>query len=110
MLPQEDKHVLLQRELTFYIRYYYFLSFQKYAYRDHMNRYAVLFDKMKTAFPDTVNARVVLHHILDTLLGEAMKQTVDPKEDGNTAAIRSFFLIFSVVKSYVNQDKLGEGA
>lgn len=98
------------RELTFYIRYYYFLSFQKYAYRDHMNRYAVLFDKMKTAFPDTVSARVVLHHILDTLLGEAMKQTVDPKEDGNTAAIRSFFLIFSVVKSYVNQDKLGEGA
>lgn len=110
MLPQEDKHVLLQRELTFYIRYYYFLSFQKYAYRDHMNRYAVLFDKMKTAFPDTVKARVVLHHILDTLLGEAMKQTVDPKEDGNTAAIRSFFLIFSVVKNYVNQDKLGEGA
>ena len=57
MLPQEDKHVLLQRELTFYIRYYYFLSFQKYAYRDHMNRYAVLFDKMKTAFPAPSFAR-----------------------------------------------------
>lgn len=93
-------------QLTFYVRYYYSSSFRKYAYDGHMKRYVVLFDKMKTAFPETVDVRMVMHHILDTLLGEAMKQTSDPREDSGTAAAKSFQLIFSVVKSYVKQDKL----
>ena len=57
-----------------------------------MKRYAVLFDKMKTAFPGTVDVRMVMRHILDTLLGEAMKQTSDPRGDSGTAAAKSFFL------------------
>ena len=71
-----------------------------------MERYIGLFEKMKTAFPATTDVRLVMHHILDTLLGEAMKQVSNPQEDSNTAATKTFFLIFSVVKSYVNKDKL----
>ena len=93
-------------ELTFYVRYYYSSSFQKYAYKEHMERYIGLFEKMKTAFPATTDVRLVMHHILDTLLGEAMKQVSNPQEDSNPAATKTFFLIFSVVKSYVNKDKL----
>ena len=48
----------------------------------------------------------VLHHILDTLLGEAMKQIENPKVDNSIAGVLSFRLIFSVVKSYVKQTKL----
>ena len=32
-------------ELTFYVRYYYSISFQKYAYTEHMARYKNLFEK-----------------------------------------------------------------
>ena len=93
-------------ELTFYVRYYYSSSFQKYAYKEHMERYIGLFEKMKTAFPETVDVKMVMHHILDTLLGEARKQINDPKEDNGIAGAKSFQLIFSVVKSYVRQEKL----
>ena len=44
-------------ELTFYVRYYYSISFQKYAYTEHMARYKNLFEKMKTAFPDSVDVQ-----------------------------------------------------
>lgn len=97
-----------RQEIVFYIRYYYSLSFQKYAYEDHIERYRDLLEKMRTAFPKTADVRLVMHHILDTLLGEAMKQTVDPKDDDNTAASKTFFLIFSVVKCYVKQEKFND--
>ena len=95
-------------ELIFYVRYYYSASFQKYSSGEHMERYAVLLEKMKTAFPKTTDVRTVMRHILDTLLGEAIKQINEPKADSSIAATVSFRLIFSVVKSYVKQDKLDE--
>lgn len=97
-----------RQEVIFYIRYYYSLSFQKYAYKDHTERYSDLLTKMKTAFPKTADVRLVMHHILDTLLGEAIKQVMDPKDDDNTAASKTFFLIFSVVKCYVKQEKFND--
>ena len=63
---------------------------------------------MKTAFPKMTDVRTVMRHILDTLLGEAIKQINEPKADNSIAATVSFRLIFSVVKSYVKQDKLDE--
>lgn len=47
----------------------------------------------------------VMHHILDTLLGEAMKQIENPTVDNSIAGVLSFRLIFSVVKNYVKQTK-----
>lgn len=94
------------RQLIFFVRYYYSSSFRKYAYAEHMKRYAVLIERMSTAFPESVDIRTVLHHILDTLLGEAIKQISDPNGSNDAAGERSFSLIFSVVKSYVRQDKL----
>ncbi len=94
------------QELIFYVRYYYSSSFVKYSNADHIRRFSALFEKMKTAFPETVDVKMVMHHILDTLLGEARKQINDPKEDNGIAGAKSFQLIFSVVKSYVRQEKL----
>ena len=93
------------KELIFYVRYYYSLSFQKYAYKTHMERYAVLFQKMENAFPETSDVRLLMHHILDTLLGEATNQVTNPMDESSIAAAKCFRLIFSVVKSYVKQEK-----
>lgn len=91
---------------VFYTCYYYSVSFQKYSRDEHMARYAELFGKMKTAFPQNTDVRLVLHHVLDTLLSEATKQVNKPTEDSDIAAAKTFFLIFSVIKSYVRSDRL----
>ena len=49
-----------------------------------------------------------MHHILDSLLGMAMKQINDPQESDEAAAETNFGIIFSVVKNYINQDVLKE--
>lgn len=103
------EHIINRRRYTvFYVRYYYSSSFQKYSYAEHMQRYAGLNEKMKPAFPETANVKAILHHILDTLLGMAMKQINDPQESDEAAAETNFGIIFSVVKNYINQDVLKE--
>ena len=73
-----------------------------------MQRYAGLIEKMKPAFPETADVKVILHHILDSLLGMAMKQINDPEESDEAAAEKSFELLFSVVKNYINQELLNK--
>ena len=103
------EHIINRRRYTvFYVRYYYSSSFQKYSYAEHMQRYAGLIEKMKPAFPETANVKAILHHILDALLGMAMKQINDPQESDEAAAETNFGIIFSVVKNYINQDVLKE--
>lgn len=103
------EHIINRLRYTvFYVRYYYSSSFQKYSYAEHMQRYAGLIEKMKPAFPETANVKAILHHILDTLLGMAMKQINDPQESDEAAAETNFGIIFSVVKNYINQDVLKE--
>lgn len=101
------EHILNRRMYTvFYVRYYYSLSFQKYSYEKHMLRYAGLLEKMKPAFPETVDVKAIMHHILDALLGMAMKQINDPQESDEAAGETNFGIIFSVVKNYINRDIL----
>ena len=103
------EHIMNHRRYTvFYVRYYYSSLFQKYSYAEHMQRYVVLIEKMKPAFPETANVKAILHHILDALLGMAMKQINDPQERDEAAAETNFGLIFSVGKNYINQDVLKE--
>lgn len=103
------EHIMNRRMYTvFYVRYYYSSSFQKYAHDEHMERYAGLIERMKPAFPETADVKVIMHHILDSLLGMAMKQINDPQESDEAAAETNFGIIFSVVKNYINQDVLKE--
>lgn len=103
------EHIMNHRRyMVFYVRYYYSSLFQKYSYAEHMQRYVVLIEKMKPAFSETANVKAILHHILDALLGMAMKQINDPQERDEAAAETNFGIIFSVVKNYINQDVLKE--
>lgn len=83
--------------IMFYVRYYYSSAFTKYSYDDHMKRFDVLFEKMKPACHPDANVNTVLHHILDTLLGQAKKQILHP-QDEKQAENDTFWLLFSVIK------------
>ena len=103
------EHIMNRRMYTvFYVRYYYSSLFQKHSCAEHMQRYAGLIEKMKPAFPETADVKVILHHILDSLLGMEMKQINDPEKSDEAAAEKNFGLIFSVVKSYINKEVLNE--
>ncbi len=92
-------------ELVFYASYYYSWSFRAYTKETHIKRFTPLFGKMKTAFPETTDVRIILHHILNTLLVESQRQMFDKNTDNTTAGEQCFNLIFSVVKNYVKEDK-----
>ena len=47
-----------------------------------------------------------MHHILDTLLGEAMKQLNNPRASNDEIAERNFKLIFSVIRAYIKSEKI----
>lgn len=83
--------------LIFYIRYYYSQSFQKYAYEAHMKRYEVLIEKMRPVCHPAAEVKTVLHHILDTLLGQARKQILHP-QPLEQATEDVFWLLFSVIQ------------
>lgn len=92
--------------LLFYVRYYYSSSFQKYAYADHMERYSVVLEKMRDAFPETVDVGAIMRYVLDTLLGLALHQATNPQPDDALVAKRSFQMLFSVVRAYVKPEKI----
>lgn len=82
--------------LIFYVRYYYSQSFQKYSYADHMQRYDVLIEKIRPVCHPQAEAKTVLHHILDTMIGQARKQLMHPI-DPKQAADDTFWLVYSVI-------------
>lgn len=92
--------------VIFYIRYYYSSSFQKYAYADHMDRYAIVLEKMRSAFPDTVDVGAIMRYVFDTLLGLALHQITNPHPDEALIAERSFQMLFSVVRTYIKPEKI----
>lgn len=83
--------------LLFYVRYYYSQQFIECSYADHRQRYKVLIDKVAPACHQDANIETVVHHIVDTLLGQARKQVLSP-QDPNQAASDTFWLLYSVIK------------
>lgn len=91
-------HILTHPDwLKFYVRYYYSQQFIDNSYADHIERYRVLTDKVAPACHPDANVDTVVHHVIDTLLGQARKQVLCP-QDGQRAADDTFWLIFSVLK------------
>lgn len=83
--------------LIFYVRYYYSASFQKYSYEEHIRRYGVLTDRMKPGCHPAADVDTVLHHILETMLGQARKQIMHPRKP-EQAKEDAFGLVLSVLK------------
>lgn len=83
--------------LIFYVRYYYSSSFQKFAYEDHMKLYEIMTDKIKPACHPSADVKTVLHHLLDTLMGQAKKQIIHPQDPAQTEE-DTFWLLFSILK------------
>ncbi len=94
------------QELIFYVRYYYSYSFQQYSYADHIERYAGLVEKMRPAFPESVDVRMLLHYILDTILIQAERQILNPQGSNQECGERCFAMIYSAVKGSVKQETL----
>lgn len=92
------RHILAYPDwLRFYVRYYYSQQFINNSYADHIERYKVLADKVAPACHPEANIDTVVHHIIDTLLGQARKLVLCP-QDEQRAADDTFWLIFSVLK------------
>lgn len=83
-----------------------FIFSSYFACKNFCHFYDFLLDFLFVGFPESTDVDSVMHHILDTLLGEAMKQLNNPRAGNDEIAERNFKLIFSVVKAYIKSEKI----
>lgn len=70
LLWQTSWAFILEKEAdcSFYYRYYYSASCQKYAYEDHLNCYRPLLEKIRGTFLPGTNISLLLHQLFATML------------------------------------------
>ena len=83
-----------------FIRYYNSPYFRKYSFDEHKERYLPLVDKFSAAFRDGANTWMILHHILETMLGFAIKIFNEELENNDDTAKHVFILVYGTVCSY----------
>ena len=83
-----------------YVRYYNSPYFRKYSSDEHKQRYVPLVNKCSAAFRDGANTWMILHHILETMLGFAIKIFNEELENNEDTAKHVFILVYGTVCSY----------
>lgn len=68
-------------------------------------RYLPLVDKFSNAFRDGANTWMILHHILETMLGFAIKVFNEELENNEDTAKHVFTLVYGTVCSYRAEDR-----
>lgn len=88
----------------FYVRYYYSTYFKEQAVSEHLKICSTLIDKMRDAFPDSVNVEMISHHILETMLSYGMKVSMGDMENSPKTSDSIFTIIYSLIDVYINDD------
>lgn len=83
-----------------FIRYYHSPYFKKYSSEEHKKRYLPLVDKFSDAFQRGSNTWIILHHILETMLGFAEKVFSGELKDDENTAKHVFAVVYSAVSLY----------
>lgn len=83
-----------------YVRYYNSPYFRKYSLDEHKRRYLPLVSKFSAAFRAEANTWMILHHILETMLGFAIKVFNGELENNEDTATHVFILVYGTVCSY----------
>ncbi len=96
-----------QEKCVTFIRYYNSPYFRKYSLDEHKKRYIPLVDKFSRAFREDANTWMILHHILDTMLGFAIKVFNEELEDNDDTAKHVFILVYGTVCSYRTDKRVG---
>ena len=99
-------------ELKFYMRYYHSLMYNTYSFVNHTKQYSILVDKLRSAFPaEGGGVELIMRHILDTLLTTALMYVSNPEGvDSDEVAEMNFKMIFSVVREFIDKNKLAAAA
>ena len=99
-------------ELKFYMRYYHSHMYNTYSFVNHTKQYSILVDKLRSAFPaEGGGVELIMRHILDTLLTTALMYVSNPEGiDSDEVAEINFKMIFSVVREFIDKNKLAAAA
>ena len=86
----------------FYVRYYYSTYFKEKALSDHLRICDNLVEKVVSAFSKNVNVKMLLHHLLETMLMYAMKIAVGEAVNDDAFSLMVFNFCFSVINAYIS--------
>lgn len=83
----------------FYVRYYYSTFFKQNAFDAHISIYSGLIDKVQKAFPVDVNANLLLHHLLETMLNFGMQVVSEKTKDADEYQKTTFNFCYNIIDS-----------
>lgn len=84
-----------------YMRYFYSPYFQKHSAESHTERFAKVIEGMTPAFADGSDVYFFLNHILNVMLGFAIKVFDGDLTNDNQTAEMIFTIVFSSVRPYL---------
>ena len=84
-----------------YMRYFYSPYFQKHSAESHTERVAKVIEGMTPAFADGSDVYFFLNHILNVMLGFAIKVFDGDLTNDNKTAEMIFTIVFSSVRPYL---------
>ena len=84
-----------------YMRYFYSPYFQKHSAESHTERVAKVIEGMTPAFADGSDVYFFLNHILNVMLGFAIKVFDGDLTNDNQTAEMIFTIVFSSVRPYL---------
>lgn len=91
-----------------YVRYYYSPYFKKYSHDSHKSRFKPLLDRFRPAFIDEADVWMILNHILDVMLGFAVKVHNGHMSDSDDYGEHVFRVIYAAVKQYFRKTQESE--
>lgn len=93
-------------DFIFYIRYYYSAACRDYAYADHEACYRPVIDRVRDAFRENVNVKLLIHQVFITMLVFGTKVIYGELEHSEDTARMVFEQIYNFVVPHVREERL----
>ena len=110
LLWQTSWAFILEKEVdcSFYYRYYYSASCQKYAYEDHLNCYRPLLEEIRGSFLPGTNISLLLHQLFATMLTFAGRVVSGAVENSPEMTRWAFEQIYCFITPNIRPELLSE--
>ncbi len=94
-----------EERLRSYVTYYYSVYMQKNSLEEHLKRYGNIINRLTPYFCDNCNVAMVLKHLLNSMLDFALSVHNGILTDCADTEEHVFRVVFSAVRSYVEENK-----
>ncbi len=93
----------------FYVRYYYSTYFRQRMLDTHTALCSDLVEMLSRYFPEEINTKLLLHHLLETMLNSSMKVALEEVDDTEEYSRTTFEYCFRIIDSCISPKREERG-